>query len=352
MESLQEMMKALNDERHKREEEIAAERARREEEMAAERARREEEIAAERARREAERVAREREVKQQMDAMQAQMERQMKVVEDSKPTAVKAAGELSVKFVPLSEKDDIEAYLVTFERIMEAHKVPESRWPHYLAPQLTGRAQLAFAALPATESAKYPAIKNAILARYDINEEAYRRRFRTATRGTEQTNRELAVRLMDLQKKWLRDATTVEEVQEKVGIEQFLSTLPVEQKLWVTEKKPKTGIRARELADEYEQARREESTTGVGTELLPQQQPQQQKQAKPREQKICSFCKKIGHVEQECRKKKREQATSSAPGRSEIQCFNCKKMGHIASKCPGKTNLFCGNKRVLKRRTL
>ena len=354
MESLQEMMKALIDERRKREEipakrarreeEMAAERAHREEEMAAERARREEEIVAERAIREEEQVARERDVKQHMDAMQAHMERLLKV-EVSKPTAAKAAGELSVKLVPLSEKDDIEAYLVTFERIMEAHKVPESRWPHYLAPQLTGRAQLAFVALPITESAKYPAIRNAILAHYDINEEAYRRRFRTATRGPGQTNRELAVRQMDLQKKWLKDATIVEEVQEKVGIEQFLSTLPVEQKLWVTEKKPKTCIHTGELADEYEQARREGSTTGVVTELLLQQEPQQQKQAKPREQKICSFYKKIGHVEQECRKKKREQATSSTPGRSEIQCSNCQKMRHIASKCPGKTNLFCGEQK-------
>ena len=58
-------------------------------------------------------------------------------------------GELSgVKLVPLSEKDDIEAYLVTFERVMEAHKVEKDRWAHYLAPQLTGKAQLVFAAVP------------------------------------------------------------------------------------------------------------------------------------------------------------------------------------------------------------
>ncbi len=139
MESLQEMMKALIDERRKREEEIAAERTHREEEMAAEQARCEEEIAAERARREEERVAREREVKQQMDTMQAQMERLMKVAEDSKPTAAKSAGELSVKLVPLS----------------------------------------------------------------------------TATRGAGQTNRELAVRLMDIQKKWLKDAKTVEEMRDR-----------------------------------------------------------------------------------------------------------------------------------------
>ena len=49
----------------------------------------------------------------------------MKVVEDMKATPVTTIkSELSgVKLVPLSEKDDIEAYLVTFERVMEAHKV-------------------------------------------------------------------------------------------------------------------------------------------------------------------------------------------------------------------------------------
>ena len=31
---------------------------------------------------------------------------------------------------------------------MVAHKVDKERWPHHLAPQLTGKDQLAFAALP------------------------------------------------------------------------------------------------------------------------------------------------------------------------------------------------------------
>ena len=53
-----------------------------------------------------------------------------------------------VKLVPLIEQDDIEAYLVTFERIMEAYKVLKDHWTYHLAPQLTGRAQQAFAALP------------------------------------------------------------------------------------------------------------------------------------------------------------------------------------------------------------
>lgn len=89
-----------------------------------------------------------------MDAMWSQMERLMKVVEDTKATPVTTIkSELSgVKLVPLSEKDDIEAYLVTFERVMEAHKVDQDRWAHYLASRLTGRAQLVFAAVPTAKS--------------------------------------------------------------------------------------------------------------------------------------------------------------------------------------------------------
>ena len=55
---------------------------------------------------------------------------------------------LQVKLVALTEKDGIEAYLVTFERIMEAYKVPQSQWTYHQAPQLTGKAQQAYAALP------------------------------------------------------------------------------------------------------------------------------------------------------------------------------------------------------------
>ena len=257
--SVQEMMQLLIEDRRKREDEIAAERARREEEIAAERKRQQEELQEERAKREDERKAREREVQTQMDEMRSQMERLMKVVEDSKATSTaKSVGELSsVKLVPLSEKDDIEAYLVTFERVMGAHKVDKERWAHYLAPQLTGRAQLAFAALPTADSGKYESIKAAILQRYDINEEAYRRRFRTATRGAGETNREYAVKLMDLQRKWLKEHTTsVEQMQEAIGLEQFLNSLPMEKRVWVYEKKPDTCVRAGELADEYEQVRK------------------------------------------------------------------------------------------------
>ena len=69
--------------------------------------------------------------------MRVQMDRLMKIVEEQK--SAKGTMELRVKLVALTELDDIESYLVTFERIMTAHKVDKGRWPYYLAPQLTGK---------------------------------------------------------------------------------------------------------------------------------------------------------------------------------------------------------------------
>ena len=86
------------------------------------RRKREEEIAAERAQRE-------KEVQRQMDMMKEQMESLVQIVRGAQTTSPRTSGGLEVKLVPLKEKDDIEAYLMMFERIMGAHQIEEERWP-------------------------------------------------------------------------------------------------------------------------------------------------------------------------------------------------------------------------------
>ncbi|XP_011404865.1 PREDICTED: uncharacterized protein LOC105313269 [Amphimedon queenslandica] len=300
MEALQEMLKVMMEDRKKRDEEIAEERKRRKEEFVAERERsKEDSLCLE---------------KEKMDAMQTHMESLIKLVEASTKKEASPPRELSVKLMPLSEKDDIESYL-TFDRIMEAHKIKEKRRTQFLAPNLTGKAQLAFTALPAEEAAKYKELKRVLLTRYNISEETYRRRFRLDGRKKEGSNRELAVRLMDWQVKWLKECKKVKDVMELVEIEQFLNLLPTEKRLWVAERKPKSCIQAGELADEYEQAIRKDT-------------PFQQKSTKKHGVK-CQYCAKIGHLEKECRKK-------LADAKEKI-CFHCRKPGQLTSHCLEKT---------------
>ena len=103
----------MADDRKRREEEIAAERRMREEERAV----REQEWITERRRLQGERDAREEEMQRRMEILVRLVERPRdeEGIGRGKP-------ELSIKLVPLSEKDDIEAYHITFERIMVAHR--------------------------------------------------------------------------------------------------------------------------------------------------------------------------------------------------------------------------------------
>ena len=46
------------------------------------------------------------------------------------------------------------------------------------------------------------------------------------------------MRLMDLQSKWLKAHSTVQQIKEAIGIEQFLNNLPMEKRAWVSDKNP------------------------------------------------------------------------------------------------------------------
>ena len=152
----------------------------------------------------------------QMTTIQEHMESLLRVVSDTTARTTPVNCHMDVKLVPLSQKNDIEAYLVTFERIMPAHKIRRDQWPYCLVLQLTGKAQLAFAALLSIEARDYNTIKEAILARYNINEEAYHCRFCSAMKGRNETYHELSIRLVDLRNKWMQNCSSVEEVSEVI----------------------------------------------------------------------------------------------------------------------------------------
>lgn len=123
------------------------------------RERREKEIAEDRRRREEENEHRMREMRQQMDMLQRL------VTERATSAPVRVSDAEPVKLTRLAESDDIEAYLTTFERMMEAFEVDRARWPFKLAPQLTGKAQQAYAAMSVADAKDNDAVKAAILRR-------------------------------------------------------------------------------------------------------------------------------------------------------------------------------------------
>ena len=120
---------------------------------------------------------------------------------------------------------------------MTLYHVEEARWVAKLAPQLSGRALQAYAAMSADETLRYADVKKAILRRYGISEETYRQCFRSAQRKEGEPYIELATRMADLFRKWVADCNTIEAISEKLLIEQLLNTMPTDLHIWLRERK-------------------------------------------------------------------------------------------------------------------
>ena len=114
----------------------------------------------------------------------------------------------------------------------------------------------------------------------------------------------------------------VQAVLEKLVVEQLMHVMQTCQKVWVSERKPKTGEAAGELANDYMRAR--ESDGAIWG-------PMGDRTNSSGEYKIrCHTCGKEGHV---ARKNKRSEAKQNAvkkeadkrdsTSEKKVKCYNC-----------------------------
>ncbi|XP_071504639.1 uncharacterized protein [Diadema antillarum] len=77
-------------------------------------------------------------------------------------------------------KDNLDTYLNRFERYARAQSWPQSSWAINLSALLTGKALDTYARLTDEEAGDYEAVKAALLKRYDLTSEGFRRKLRSA----------------------------------------------------------------------------------------------------------------------------------------------------------------------------
>ena len=133
----------------------------------------------------------------QLEMMRSLMERSQ-VREDDFTRRAKGVQD-QLKLTKLADSEDIEAYLTTFERLMQVYE----RAMGYFAGSTTHwKCTEGLCSFESRGCNEVAAVKAAILRRYNITEETYRQRFRSDK-----------TRIVNCLWSWMAGCKTVEEVK-------------------------------------------------------------------------------------------------------------------------------------------
>ncbi len=151
----------------------------------------------------------------------------------------------------MGPQDDPEAFLDLFEKTAEACGWPQTDWPVRLIPLLTGEAQLAAQQLPVQNLLVYDDLKRAILQRVGRSPEQHRQRFRSLELGEKGRPFAMAHQLRDACRRWLLAGEGgVEQIIDRVVLEQFIARLPKKTAQWVQCNRPASLDLAIQLAED------------------------------------------------------------------------------------------------------
>ena len=301
-----------------------------EREAAREQAEREREAAREQAEREAARQQAERE------ARRVELELQVRLAEVNGANAQRGAQNVvktpSPKLPKFEEgKDDMDAFLERFERFARAQNWPEEGWAVSVSSLLTGAGLQVYATLSALDANDYNKLKAALLKRYDLNEEGYRRRFRESKPKGAETPQQFMSKLGMYLDRWIEMTGTensFEGVKDLILREQFLSSCHEELATYLRERMPE--VRTREglakLAEQYVDAhectigsRVKRRSEGQGRPINSKPKPVAPVGSKPqggngtnRTRQVCFLCQKPGHYAKECRATQQKQRAAGA----------------------------------------
>ena len=162
-----------------------------------------------------------------------------------------------------------------------------------------------FSRLDPAESEKYDLVKRAILKRYELTAEAYRQKFRSSKRQSDETFTEWSVRSAHLLDRWLEmlNITSFEKLKEALVTEQLLESCPGNLRTWLRER---TFESLRTDADQYLTVHQEQKRQDVGDS---KQKHLPRPAGKPDLRK-CFKCGAIGHIARDCSKKDKANLVS------------------------------------------
>ena len=154
-------------------------------------------------------------------------------------------------------KDDLDAYLQRFERFAETAKWIKDGWASKLSALLSGRALEVYSSLSVEAAKDYDKVKIALMKRYDLTEDGYRRKFRASKPEVDESPEQFIVRLDRYPLRWLElpnTEQTFDGLKDLIVKEQFIDSCPKDLAIHLRERKPETLAKIAKIADQYLEA--------------------------------------------------------------------------------------------------
>ena len=251
------------------------------------------------------------------------------------------------------ERNNVDSYLSTFEKIAVTDGWPRDKWCAILHPLLTGKAQQAFDKLTIDEIGNYDMLKRMILQAYELVPEAYRKRFRTCTKRPMDNYTDFAQFLEQSLLKWLNSILNnmnYDRLLQVILLEQFYDRVSDDLKVYLMDKNFDNVMEAARKADEYITLHKLAKNGNANSNVHKNSQFNRDNirpnvnrvnnnnnattstnfnnhnYAKAQPEKniiVCYYCKMPGHLQKDCFKRKQDNVKHVTYVQSELNINAC-----------------------------
>ena len=156
------------------------------------------------------------------------------------------------------DKDDLDAYIQRFERYALSAGWKKEDWAVNLSALLTGKALFTYSRLGIHEADNYDIVKTALFKQYNLTEDGFRAKFRTAKPEQVESAIQFAARIENYFDRWIHLSEidpTYSTLKILILKEQFINGCGQDLAIFLKERKPETLDSMAKLAEKFIEAR-------------------------------------------------------------------------------------------------